>query len=173
MEKEPLSVAEVARKVGRSRTAVVRRYPELCAKVFEYWIKHRKENWDRVEIFLQNSLDSTSPLRLIDIAKQLKLSHTSLYEYFPQLCRKIAERYALHLQQTRALKKESLCTEIRRIATGLHEQGLYPSVREVEKHLNKPMTLRSSRVALDALREVRCEHDLSFKTGKLERKARQ
>ena len=166
IDKAPLSVAEVARQVGRSRTAVISRFPELCARLSEYWIKRHKERWNEIETFLQNSLESNSPLRLRDIAKQLKLSHTSLYEHFPQLCRKIAECYALHLQQSRVLKKESLSNEVRRIAISLHNQGVYPSVREVEKHLAKPISLRSSKAALASLREVRRASGFSSKTRK-------
>lgn len=162
IEKAPLNVAEVARDVGRSRTAVVKQFPELCARLFAHWDRRRKERWYRIESFLRKSLESTLPQRLRDIAKHLKLSHTSLYEYFPELCRKIAERYALHSQQARAMKKEFLCNEVRGIAISLYEQRIYPSVREVEKHLDKPMFLRGSRAALDTLREVRCEYGLSF-----------
>lgn len=167
-ERTPISVAEVAREVGRSRTAVVRRFPELCARLFEHWTKRRNEYWNEVEAFLQKSLEeSTQPLRLKDIAKLLKMSHTSLYRYFPQLCRDIAERYSLHAQQTRALKKESLRDKVRRIAISLYEQHIYPSVREVSKRLAKPASLRGSKVALASLREVRDEYGLRFMTGNL------
>jgi len=165
IEKAPLSVAEVARSAGRSRTAVVRRFPELCARLFTYWNKQRRERWDTVEAFLQDLLENALPLHLKDIANQLKLSHTNLYRYFPQLCHKIAERYALHLQHIRTLKKKFLSDEVRRIAMNLHMQGIYPSVREVSKHLAEPVYLRSSKVALATLRYVRSELGLSFKGG--------
>lgn len=164
-ERIPLSVAEVAHNVGCSRTALIRRFPKLCAKLFEYWSKRRKKHWDTVGDFLKSSLQAKFPQRLKDIAKQLKVSHTSLYKYFPQLCQKIADRYARHLRRSRALKKESLRNEVRRIAIGLNEQGVYPSVREVEKHLDKPMSLRSSGAALDSLRNVRREFGLGLSTG--------
>ena len=167
IEGTPLSVAEVAREVGRSRTAVVGQFPELCARLFEYWAKRRKERWEVVEAFLRHSLESTPPLRIKNIAKQLKISHTSLYQYFPQLCREIAERYSLHMRQTRALKKDFLRDKVRRIAINLYEQRIYPSVREVSKRLAKPASLRGSKVALISLREVRAEYGLSFMTWNL------
>jgi len=160
-QKPPYSVAEVAREVARSRPAVVKRFPELCTKLSEHWSQCRNEHWDTIEASLHNSLECGSPSHLRDIAKQLNVSHTSLYEYFPQLCHKIADRYALQLQQSRAAKKEALRNEVRRIARCLWGKGIYPSVRKVEKYLTKPRSLRTSQVALVALREVRHELDLA------------
>ncbi|HEV7893629.1 MAG TPA: hypothetical protein VGP08_23645 [Pyrinomonadaceae bacterium] len=162
-EKAPLSVAKVARMVGRSREAVIRRFPELYVKLYDYRVERAKERWEAVEVFLRNSLGSAPPLRLRNIARQLGLSHTSLYAHFPQLCHGIADRYDRHLRQRRALKKESLRDEVIRITKSLHEQGIYPSVREVSKYLLRPIYLRSSKVALAALRDVRRELGLSFK----------
>jgi transcriptional regulator with XRE-family HTH domain len=162
-EKAPLSVAKVARAVGRSREVVVRRFPELYVRLCDYRVERGKERWEAIEAFLRNSLGSTPPLRLRDVAKQLGLSHTSLYAHFPQLCPLVAERYERHLQQRRALKKESLRDEVIRIAKSLHEQGIYPSVREVSKCLLRPIYLRSCKVALATLRDVRSELGLSFK----------
>jgi len=168
LERTPLSVAEVAREVRRSRTVLVKRFPGLCAELFEHWVKQRKNHWDAVEYSLRKSLESASPLRLKDIARQLDVSHTSLYKYFPELCSRIAKRYALYLRESREAKKESLQQEVKRIAMGLYEQGIYPSVREVEKHLNKPITLRSSKVALDSLRDLRNEFCISIEMGNRE-----
>jgi transcriptional regulator with XRE-family HTH domain len=171
-EKAPLSVAEVARDAGRCRTAVIKQFPELCAKLFSHWNKRRAARWDEVEAYLQDSLNTTTPLRLRDIAKQLKVSHTALYQYFPRLCHKIAERYALHMRQARTLKKESLRNEVREMAMALYKRGAYPSVRTVARHLGNPVSLRNSKVALDALRELRREFGVSFKGGKLVKEAR-
>jgi hypothetical protein len=162
-EKAPLSVAKVARAVGRSREAVVRQFPKLYVRLCAYRVEQGKERWEAIETFLRNSLGSTPPLRLRDIATQLGLSHTSLYAHFPQLCHLIAERYECHFRQRRALKRESLRDEVRRIAKSLNERGIYPSVREVAKYLLRPIYLRSSNVALAALRDVRRELGLSFK----------
>lgn len=134
-EKAPLSVAKVAHAVGRSREAVIRRFPELYTRLCDYRIERGKERWEAIEAFLKNSLGSTPPLCLRDIAMQLGLSHTSLYAHFPKLCRLIAERYGRHFRQGRALKKESLCDEVIRIAKSLHKQGIYPSVREVSNYV--------------------------------------
>jgi len=172
-EKAPLSVAEVARSVGRSRTAVIRRLPGLCAKLFAYWNNRRAARWEAMGAYLQNSLSVTTPRRLKDIAKQLKVSHTALYRYFPRLCRKIAERYAFHMRQVRALKKESLRNEVRKIAIALYERGIYPSVRTVAKHMSNLISLRNSKVALDALSELRRELGVSFKSMNLVKEAHQ
>lgn len=156
----PLSVSEVAREIGRSRTAVVKRFPRLCMRLSEHWLKRREENWGRVRTLLQDALRNDPPSHLKAIAKQLKLSHTSLYQHFPQLCHEIAARYAFQRQQIRVLKQESLRNEVRTIAITLYKQGIYPSVRKVSRHLSKALSLKSSKVALASLREVRREYSL-------------
>jgi DNA-binding Lrp family transcriptional regulator len=162
-EKAPLSVAEVAREIGRSRTAVVRQFPALCAKLFEYWVERRNNHWDEIDAFLQNSLESSSPLCLRDIAEQLKLSHTSLYNYFPELCGQIAARYSQHREEMAKAKKEQIRQEIKQIAIDLYEEGIYPTVRNVAQRFSIRRYLRSNKVALVALREVR--HKINQKTS--------
>lgn len=157
----PLSVSEVAREIGRSRIAVVKRFPALCMRLSEHWVKRREEHWGRIRTFLQDALRNDPPLHLKALAKRLEVSHTSLYKRFPQLCRKIAARYALQRQQIRLLKQESICNEVRGIAINLYNQGVYPSVRRVARHLSKPISLGSNKAALASLREVRREYSLA------------
>ncbi len=159
----PLSVSEIAREFGCSRTAVVKRYPALCIRLSKNLLKRREEHWSIVKASLQDSLCNNPPLHLKAIAEQLKLSHTSLYKRFPHLCHEIANRYALYMRQVRVLKRESLRREVKSIAIALYKQGTYPSVRKVSQHLSKPMYLRSSKVALASLREVRQECALGLK----------
>jgi transcriptional regulator with XRE-family HTH domain len=157
----PLSVSEISQEIGRSRTAVVKRFPTLCMLLSEHQLKQREDNWELTRASLQDALRNDPPLHLKAIAKQLKLSHASLYKRFPQLCREIAVRYALQRQQIRLLKQESIRNEVRGIAMNLFKQGVYPSVRKVARHLSKPISLRSNKIALASLREVRREYSLA------------
>jgi hypothetical protein len=166
--KNPHNVAEVARQIGRSRTVIVKRFPGLCIRLSKHWIEQRKLHLYEVQTQLQRFIESDRPQRLVDIANQLKLSRSSLYQLFPQHCRLIADRYGSYLQRNRSLRKEALRSQVKGIAKNLHDNGVYPSVREVEKHLTEPMTLRSSSAALIALQEVRRELNSSF--GKREKK---
>jgi transcriptional regulator with XRE-family HTH domain len=159
----PLSVSEVAREIGRSRTSVVKQFPTISMRLSAHWLERRKEHWGQVRTFLQDALQDDPPSNLKAISKQLKLNHTSLYTYFPHLCREIAMRYALYLRHVRVMKKESLRSEVRSVAITLYKQGIYPSVRKVSQYLSKPLYLRSSKVALASLREVRHEFGLSSK----------
>jgi transcriptional regulator with XRE-family HTH domain len=157
----PLSVSEVAREVGRSRTAVVKRFPRLCMCLSEHCLKRREAKWSNIETSLQDTLRNKALLHLKAIAKQLKVSHTSLYKRFPHLCEEIAARYALQRQQARLLKQESIRNEVRSTAISLYNQGVYPSVRKVARHLSKPISLRSNKAALASLREVHREYSLA------------
>lgn len=157
----PLSVSEIAHNIGRSRRAVVKRFPTLCVRLSEHCLKRREAHWSRIETSLQAALCNDPPLHLKALAKQLKVSHTSLYKRFPQLCYEIAARYALQRQHIRLLKQESVRNEVRSIAIDLYNKGVYPSVRKVTRHLSKPITLRSNKTALDSLRQVRREYSLA------------
>jgi len=154
----PLSVSGVAKEIGRSRTSIVKRFPTLCMRLSEHWVKRREEHWGRIKAFLQDALRNDPPLHLKAIAKQLNLSHTGLYKRLPQLCRQISARYAAYLHRARVLKQNSLRSEVRDIAITLYGQGIYPSVRAVSQRLSKPLSLRSNKVALDSLRKLHREY---------------
>ena len=157
----PLSVSEIAHEIGRSRTAIVKRFPALCMRLSEHWLERREDHWCQIETALQDALRNDPPLHLKALAKQLKVSHTSLYKRFPQLCHEIATHYALYRQEIRLLKHESIRNEVRSIAISLYNRGVYPSVRKVARHLSKPITLRSNKAALASLRKLRREYSLA------------
>ncbi len=151
------SLQEVARSLGYSSTALAKHFPVKCKKLSEKYKQWRKAKWVKVAVELEEALVRDPPQSIRAIAKDLNRDHTSLYQYFPDLCRRIAQRYELYRRACRGQKKESFRREIREIVIALHLEGIYPSVKRIEARLHQRRTIRHSNMALDTLRQVRAE----------------
>ncbi|MDQ3816236.1 MAG: hypothetical protein M3362_00930 [Acidobacteriota bacterium] len=151
------SLQEVARSLSYSSTALAKHFPVDCKSLSEKYKQWRKAEWHKVAVELEKALVGDPPESIRVIAKNLNLSHTSLYLYLPDLCRLIAQRYEVYRRACREQKKESFRQEIREIVIALHLEGVYPSVKRVEARLYQRRTIRHSKKALDTLRQVRAE----------------
>jgi DNA-binding XRE family transcriptional regulator len=151
------SLQDVARNLGYSSTALTKHLPVECKQLSEKYKQWRKSSWAKVMAELEKALDRDFPRSIRAIAKDLNRSHTNLYNYFPDLCRRIAQRYELYRRAHREQKKEIFRQEIREIVIAIHLEGLYPSVKRVEARLDQRRTIRHSKMALDTLRQVRAE----------------
>lgn len=153
----PPSTQEVACRLKCSKTVLVQHFPELCEELSKLYRKRRSAYWKRIETALKDSLEGLPPQSMRAIAKDLGCSHTSIRNYFPDLCRQLATRYAQHRSEQSQCKQEQLRLEVRETALAMCEEGNYPTVRRVSQCLAQPRYLRSSKVGLAALREVRRE----------------
>jgi transcriptional regulator with XRE-family HTH domain len=151
------SLQKVARSLNCSSSVLTKRFPVECKKLADKFKQWRKADWSKVEAELEKAL-ITSPARSIRvIAKGLNRNHTNLYRYFPNLCRRIAQRFKLYRQSCRERNTVIFHQEIRDIVIALHLEGIYPSVKRVESRLHQRKTIRHSKMALDTLRQVREE----------------
>jgi transcriptional regulator with XRE-family HTH domain len=151
------SLQEVARSLGYSSTALTKHFPVECKKLSEKYKQWRKAVWWSVAVELEKELVREPPQSIRVIANNLKRNHTSLYQYFPDLCRRVAQRYELYRRACREQKKENFRREIREIVIALYLEGIYPSVKRVEARLHQRRTIRRSKLALDTLCQVRAE----------------
>jgi transcriptional regulator with XRE-family HTH domain len=151
------SLQEVARSLTYSSTVLAKHFPVECKKLSEKYKQWRKVEWSKVELELEEALVRDPPQSIKAIAKNLNRDHTSLYRYFPELCRRIAQMYELYRHTCREQIKEIFRQEIRGIVIALHLEGIYPSVKLVEARLHQRKTIRYSKMALDTLRQVREE----------------
>jgi transcriptional regulator with XRE-family HTH domain len=151
------SLQEVTRSLSCSSTVLVRHFPVECKKLSEKFKQRRKAEWSKVEAELEVALLRDLPQPIKTIANDLNRNHTSLYRYFPELCRRIAQRYELYRHVCREQNKEIFHQEIKDIVVALHLEGRYPSVKQVEARLHQRRTIRHSKMALDTLRQVREE----------------
>lgn len=151
------SVADVARRISWEFSRLCRRFPDLCRQVSEKHSQHLKSGWSEVGRTLEGVLGEEPPPPMSEITKRLNRSAASLYGHFPRLCRLIGERHIKYRRKSFSQRREQFLAEVRRIALALHDEGIYPSVKRVEERLSAPKSLRSSRAALEVLREVRRE----------------
>lgn len=158
------SVAEVARRIKWDFSRLCRRFPELCREVSRRHLQHLKTGWSKVGRTLEEILQEQPPPSMREVTGRLNRSATSLYSYFPRLCRRIGARHAEYRRRSFVQRKRQFLSDVRRIAIALHAGGVYPSVRKVEERLPEPKSLRSDRAALKALREVRLELKLDPRT---------
>jgi hypothetical protein len=154
------SFHEVARTLSCSSTALMKHFPELCRNLSEKYKSWRKEEWTKIEVEIEKALVSDPPQSIKAIAKDLNRNYTSLHQYFPELCKRITQRYEMYLRARQEQKKETLRQEIRRIVKALYQAGVYPSVKQVEASLSQQRTIRYSKTALDTLRQAREEFDI-------------
>jgi len=123
------SLQEVARSLEHSSTALAKHFPVECKKLSEKYKQWRKAEWEQVAVELEKALARDPPRPIRAIANDLNRNHTSLYQYFPGLCQRIAQRYELYRRLCREQKKETFLREIRDIVIALHLEGIYPSVK--------------------------------------------
>lgn len=155
------SVQMVALSLNCCATALRKHFPAQCSSLSEKYKQQHKAEWAKVEIALVESLTSNPPQNLRTIAQELHRSLSNLYRYFPDLCRQIKERYERYRNTCRDARKENFCQEIRQIVHRLCQEGIYPSVKNVEAHLLERRTIRHSKLALNTLRQVREECGIS------------
>jgi hypothetical protein len=157
-------VAEVARRVGWNCVRIRRRFPELCRLVTARHAEFKKEGRRKVEDFLKAALGEEPPPSMGAMVERSGYCETSLYFYFPSICRCIAARHREFRRQSFEKRRDTFAAEVRRIALELHSGGIYPSVKQVEALLSRGVSLRSSRLALEVLRRVRSELGLDSRT---------
>jgi transcriptional regulator with XRE-family HTH domain len=97
------------------------------------------------------------PPSMREVGQRLAYDPSVLLKFFPDLCRTISTRHMdyLHKRSTQRLQKEA--DEVREAVYTLHEQGTYPSQRQVQKLLRNSATMKAihARVAwYDAMREL-------------------
>lgn len=156
-ENAPPSVEAVARSLGCSRTVLTKHYPDLCSQLSKLYLEQRGTRRSIIKAALKEALNQDPPQHLRSLAKILKCSHTSIHNHFPELRRQISSRYKLYRRERSNQKNDRFKNEVRGAALALYNKGVYPSVREVSLCFSPPRYLRSSKLALDVLREVRSE----------------
>lgn len=97
---------------------------------------------------LQESLDSEviPPLSMEQTAKQLGCNRRTICRHFPELCRKISDKYDSYQRTRFAAAIEEACLEVRRVVLELRAESIYPSEACVSKRMNKPGYLRYKKV---------------------------
>jgi hypothetical protein len=83
-----------------------------------------------------------------EVAQHLGYDQSHLYKHFPELCRAISTRYLDYQAAKRAERLQRMCDEVRQAVRTLHEQGKYPSDRQIKKLLRTPGALKEHEVRI-------------------------
>jgi transcriptional regulator with XRE-family HTH domain len=150
------SVEEIARKLKMSGSTLRSRHASLCRELSVKHAEYRKQKWHQVEATLRLVIECEQPpTSMRELAGRLGIHLNTLNERFPDLCHQISERAAAGRKARALRRKDELRDKVRRAAMEVYRQGRYPSVERVQWRLD--VSVRSSPVALDALRELRGE----------------
>lgn len=157
-------IAEVARKIEWTFTRLCRNFPDLCREISISHTNYLRSGWSETGHLLEAALQADPPPSVQDTSGRLNVCESSLYSHFPLLCRRIAARHLEFRRRAFAERKKEFLDDVRRAALALHEEGIYPSVKKVEKLLTAPKSLRSNKAALALLRNLRLELNLEPQT---------
>jgi hypothetical protein len=117
----------------------------------------RKIDKQSLRLYLEMELQKTEdpPPSMREVGRRLQHHPTTLWKYFPELCRAISAKYKNYLTMRRKERFQRISDEIRKAMYHLHEQGRYPSSNQVAKLLEHPCVIRQKEyrsVWLDTLR---------------------
>jgi transcriptional regulator with XRE-family HTH domain len=157
-EDPPPSMAElVNRSKYMSETQARRKFPALCKSISARYGTRPAQSLANLQKILEQALYEYPPAPVVEIARRMKCNKGRLYLNYPDLCYGIAARYSEYEAQRRLKREEKFRQEVRQVAIGLSNRGIYPSVRSVAMSLPNSKNLMFSTVLQDELRKVRVE----------------
>jgi AraC-like DNA-binding protein len=170
-EDTSLSMEEVARQQGYHPWQIFERFPELCraisakhmaSPIFTRRVqvtagaassipleqRFRRFDRERAQHALEAALQVTAeaPPSMKAVARNLGCSPNRVRKHFPELCRAVSKQYKEAQATKRMQRVQSLRREVRDVVLTIHQQGRYPSMRQVAKHLNNSGVLREPEV---------------------------
>jgi AraC-like DNA-binding protein len=170
-EDTSLSMEEVARQLDYHSWQLYERFPELCraisakhmvSPIFTRQVhvtagvtnsitveqRFRRFDSERVQQALEAVLQISEgdPPSMAMVARSLGYSPSKLRKYFPELCRAISQRYKDAQASKRVQRVRLISIEVRDIVFTIHEQGRYPSKRQVAKFLKNSAVLREPEI---------------------------
>ncbi len=99
----------------------------------------RKRAWELIQAVLDGREELTGVMQL---ARRLGHHQSLLWQYFPQECALIAQRYQGYQKQRRKERETRVCEEIRQTVITLHVQNIFPSHHKVRALLSDPNLMR-------------------------------
>ncbi|HEU5378831.1 MAG TPA: TniQ family protein [Ktedonobacteraceae bacterium] len=141
--KKPVPLVNLAKQIGCSTATLRRHCPALCQAVVE---RYRSQfDYDWIEQQLQYVIASKEPIpSLAALARQLKCTPEILSYQFPDLCVQITARRQIELREHHEARINRIQAEVRQAVMVIHQQGRYPSARQVAKLLSIPQDIRSN-----------------------------
>ncbi len=150
------SLKEIGKRVNYPETSLRRHFPNLCRAIVErrrngmlseytvlemqheIWTAEENKNGgrqkkrkdlDKIQKALENVLDGDSYPSMVEVSQQLGFAASSLYHYFPVLCRTIAMQH----QRQKDRQLQHLKNALEEVLSS--DQSPYPTMQEVAKQL--------------------------------------
>jgi len=128
---ESISLNAIASQFGYRSKTLQRYFPDLCqAVVVKYSERFSGERWkfEQVRQRLEEVLSSDGDVISVkELARLMGYKYQTLRNHFPELCKKISERYRVELSRRRKERLAKDCARIRQAMLLLHERGIYPN----------------------------------------------
>lgn len=104
-------------------------------------------NREEIGEYLQAVLDGRKPSRPIcQIVRELGIGSKTIRRIFPLECSLVSGQHLAQRAQAWRQRIALACDEVRRVASDLHVQGIYPSRDRVASHLSMPGMMRKPEV---------------------------
>jgi TniQ len=127
---EPKPLANAARQLHCWVDTLRRYFPDLCHRI----VKRYSERFDDalIEQRLQDVLARKEDTPAVsELAREMGYDPRILRRKFPELCNQVSTRHSAEQRKRRAEQNAETCHKIRSAVFLLHEQGIYPSTRQV------------------------------------------
>jgi hypothetical protein len=147
------SLAEICRQVGELITTMENKFPEECQEISN---RYRLQHMDMMRQELKKALHEYPPPSFREVTRRCGRATSTLNHHYPELCTQVVERYAAHVQERARQKEQQLQQEIRQAVMRVHEEGRYPSLRQIQSYLSQPAMMLSS-TCMDTWRTILCE----------------
>lgn len=139
--KIPISLIEVSKKLGYTGRVLRAYAPDLCKEIVEKYVEYKMLRKD-VKQRLLEALKINPPQSVRAVARNIRITVSTLYAKFPYLCRQISARFKAFRVKCSRLKQQELFKEVHRVVSMLIVDGLYPSQSRVVKLLTLPISMK-------------------------------
>ncbi len=124
----PPTLHAISAQLGfRSSSTLRSKFPEQCDVLLACRRRHREEVAEALRNKVQPILSEEPAPSLSAVRQRLRISQSSLYERWPELCRAISARHAQWQKERTRKKHQALDEEVRRIAGDLRARGRNPT----------------------------------------------
>jgi hypothetical protein len=156
-EQAPPRVKEIALQLRIKTNSLRGLFPALCSAIDGREPERRRFENKQLEEQLNKALAEDPPLPLKILAPRLGHSDDFLKRTFPELCRRICDRYLIYRRRAIQQKNSTYQSEVRQAMAEITALGKRPSPRNILSLLtrrNPTLTSAASvRLAMKALRD--------------------
>lgn len=142
----PKSMSSVSKEHGFNFNTARLNFPELTQVIIDNFDNYKKqlaiEKKEELEKILYECLDSDIPISLNEFSIRNNISKTTIRKKTPEFGKKIARRYKDYMDKIQKDYKEKVLNELEKIILDLHQSGLYPSVKRIQKIISNPQVMR-------------------------------